>query len=246
LFILIEGKSVIIYYVELHEINKNVFSLYFNRYLFYSEWERPANISRVNLDATGLVVFQKLILGWPNGLAIDYEEDRLYWCDALLDHIQHSKLDGTDVQTVFTSLIRHAFSLVVYEGWCNNKCLKYASARYRMLFMCFFLEWLYITDWRLDAIVKVHKKTGDREKIIEEVEQTNRLYGIKIFSSKAQQIDYRNPCIRAEQDPSAKCQKFCFAVPPANKTVPEGQDYFLAKDLVARCDCPAGEVLING
>jgi low density lipoprotein-related protein 2 len=86
------------------------------RYLFYSEWERPANISRVNLDASGVVVFQKLILGWPNGLAIDYEEDRLYWCDALLDHIQHSKLDGSDVQTVFTSLIRHAFSLVVFDG----------------------------------------------------------------------------------------------------------------------------------
>jgi hypothetical protein len=109
----------------------------------------------------------------------------------------------------------------------------------------FLPEWLYVTDWRLDAIVKVHKKTGDREKIIEEVEQSNRLYGIKIFSSKAQHIDYNNPCILAEQKPNRKCEKFCFAIPPANKTVPEGQDYFSAKDLVAKCDCPAGEIL-NG
>ena len=86
------------------------------RYLFYSEWERPANISRVNLDASNVLVFQKLVLGWPNGLAIDYSQDRLYWCDALLDHIQHSNLDGTDVKKIDTTLIRHAFSLVVHGG----------------------------------------------------------------------------------------------------------------------------------
>ena len=57
-------------------------------YMFFSEWDRPANISRANMDGTNVTVFRNATLGWPNGLAMDYEADRLYWCDALLDHIQ--------------------------------------------------------------------------------------------------------------------------------------------------------------
>jgi low density lipoprotein-related protein 2 len=67
----------------------------------------PANISRAYLDGTHLMVFKNFFLDWPNGLAIDFETDRLYWCDALLDHIQHTKLDGTDVRTISSRLVRH-------------------------------------------------------------------------------------------------------------------------------------------
>lgn len=48
-------------------------------YLFFSEWDRPANISRANSDGSNIIVFKNLLLGWPNGLAIDFEKDRLYW-----------------------------------------------------------------------------------------------------------------------------------------------------------------------
>lgn len=34
-------------------------------------------------------------LGFPNGLAIDYEEEKLYWTDALKDRIEISNLDGS-------------------------------------------------------------------------------------------------------------------------------------------------------
>ena len=33
-------------------------------------------------------------LKWPNGLALDGEEDRLYWTDAGFDHIESSDLQG--------------------------------------------------------------------------------------------------------------------------------------------------------
>ena len=89
---------------------------------------------------------------------MDYEQDRLYWCDALLDHIQHAKLDGSDVKTISSDLIRHPFSLVVYGGD------------------------LFVTDWRLDAIIQMEKTTGANEKIVQKVEESNRLYGIKIYS----------------------------------------------------------------
>ncbi|CAG0879500.1 unnamed protein product [Darwinula stevensoni] len=180
-------------------------------YLFYSEWERPANISRVSLDASNVLVFQKLVLGWPNGLAIDYSQDRLYWCDALLDHIQHSNLDGTDVKKIDTTLIRHAFSLVVHG------------------------DWLYVTDWRLDAIVRMKKDTGEEENVVEKVEGSNRLYGIKIFSSWAQDIHKDHACYHD----NGGCEKFCFPIPKSDtNSSKEG-----SHGLMPKCDCPHGEKL---
>lgn len=125
-------------------------------YLFFSEWDRPANISRAYSDGTGLVVFKNFTLGWPNGLSIDFETDRLYWCDALLDHVQHSNLDGTDIKTVNSRLIRHPFSIVIHR------------------------QFMYITDWRLDAIIRLNKLTGEEEETVIKEPQTNRLYGVKV------------------------------------------------------------------
>lgn len=125
-------------------------------YIFFSEWDRPANISRAQSDGTNLYVFKNMTLGWPNGLAVDFESDRLYWCDALLDHVQHANLDGTDVKTIISRLIRHPFSIAIHKNF------------------------MYMTDWRLDAIIKMHKLTGEQEEILVREPQTNRLYGVKV------------------------------------------------------------------
>lgn len=125
-------------------------------FIFFSEWDRPANISRAYSDGSNLTVFKNLTLGWPNGLSVDFDQDKLYWCDALLDHVQHSNLDGTDVRTVNSRLIRHPFSIVIYK------------------------EFMYITDWRLDAIIKLHKLSGEMEETLVREPQTNRLYGVKV------------------------------------------------------------------
>ena len=44
--------------------------------IFFSEWDRPANISRANMDGKNVQVFRNVLLGWPNGLSMDYDEDR--------------------------------------------------------------------------------------------------------------------------------------------------------------------------
>ena len=86
------------------------------RFVFFSEWDRPANISRAYLDGSNVMVFRDVLLGWPNGLSIDYLTDRIYWCDALLDHVQYADLDGTNVKTIGSSSIRHPFSIVIFMG----------------------------------------------------------------------------------------------------------------------------------
>lgn len=175
-------------------------------YVFYSEWDRPANISRAYLDGSNVMVFRGVLLGWPNGLSIDFQTDRLYWCDALLDHIQHANLDGTDVQTINSPRIKHPFSLVIHG------------------------DWLFVTDWRLDAILKMHKITGADEKIITTVEEGSRLYGIKVYSRDNQKVDSRHPC----QFNNGGCQKLCFPIPSNGSQGP---------DLVVSCGCPYGEQL---
>lgn len=174
-------------------------------FIFFSEWDRPANISRANSDGTGLIVFKNVTLGWPNGLSIDFEADRVYWCDALLDHVQHANLDGTDVKTVNSRLIRHPFSIVIHQ------------------------DFMYITDWRLDAIIRLHKLTGEQEETMVREPQTNRLYGVKVYSEKVQRVDRLQPC----SINNGNCEKMCFAV-PLNDSM---------GGLMVRCGCPYGEKL---
>lgn len=178
-------------------------------YIFFSEWDRPANITRANTDGTGLLVFRNVTLGWPNGLSIDFKEDRVYWCDALLDHVQHANLDGTDIKTVNSRLVRHPFSIVIHN------------------------DWMYITDWRLDAIIRLHKLTGEQEEMMVREPQTNRLYGVKVYSHDVQRIAETQPCHLN----NGGCQKICFAVPIVQNTTDS-----LGR-LQSRCSCPYGERL---
>lgn len=121
----------------------------YDRYIFFSEWDRPANISRAHTDGSNLIVFRNVTLGWPNGLSVDFRADRLYWCDALLDHVQHSNLDGSDVRTISSRLIRHPFSIVIYNGeldctWCVVSCGNVMLTIYGLIVVSFFLEMLGI------------------------------------------------------------------------------------------------------
>ena len=77
-------------------------------------------------------------LGWPNGLAIDLHLDRIWWCDAMFDRIQSSRMDGSDLQTLRAAFITHPFGLAV-------------DARY-----------LYYTDWGQEAILRVEKSNPIR------------------------------------------------------------------------------------
>lgn len=173
-------------------------------FIYFSEWDRPANITRANADGTGLLVFKNVTLGWPNGLSIDFQKDRVYWCDALLDHVQHANLDGSDIKTINSRLIRHPFSIVIHD------------------------EWMYVTDWRLDAIVRMHKLTGEQEEIMVREPQTNRLYGVKVYSRNIQTVEHGHPCANF----NGGCEKFCFAVPKNDS---------LKQELMAKCACPYGE-----
>lgn len=115
----------------------------------------------------------------------------------------------------------------VYEMLLHMQCceLEMVFVHYPLVFS----DWLYVTDWRRDAILRMNKTDGSQEKVVAEVAESNRLYGIRIYSLKAQEIKHGHPC-----HDSNSCQKFCFPIP----TEETGQ-------LQAKCGCPIGEKLAS-
>ena len=58
-------------------------------------------------------------IGWPNGLTIDFDGDRVYWCEARHDRIESAKLDGTDRRLHITDKenLRDPFAITVFGDY---------------------------------------------------------------------------------------------------------------------------------
>lgn len=86
---------------------------------------------------------------WPNGLAIDYQTERLWWVDAKLANIESVNLDGTDRRTIISSpdsTLGHPFSLAVFG------------------------ESIFWTDWSQKVIYQSTKKDPDDKRILKGVD----------------------------------------------------------------------------
>ena len=81
--------------------------------IYWSDWGDDAKIERANLDGSARVVLVNTLLGWPNGLTIDYNERQIYWGDAKLDRIETCRLDGSDRHVVVSSDLPHIFGLTL-------------------------------------------------------------------------------------------------------------------------------------
>ena len=68
------------------------------RQMFFSDWLRDAQqrayIASAFMDGSNITKIKQHQLGWPNGLCIDYDENRLYWTDAYFD--KYSTFDTHD------------------------------------------------------------------------------------------------------------------------------------------------------
>lgn len=58
------------------------------RYMYWTDWGEVPKIERADLDGMERVVMVNTSLGWPNGLALDYDERKIYWGDAKTDKIE--------------------------------------------------------------------------------------------------------------------------------------------------------------
>ena len=106
--------------------------IFFSRYLFYTDWLAPAKIGRANMDGTDLhILINGVDIAWPNGLSIDYQENKLYWTDAKIDRVENMNLDGSN-RTIIVPTTKHSFGLAVddfYIYWTdwNSKNIQRAN-----------------------------------------------------------------------------------------------------------------------
>ena len=106
--------------------------------MYWTDWGEEARIERAGMDGQGRTVLINTDLIWPNGLAIDYTTQMLYWADANLDKIEYSNVDGsgrTVLETGETGLL-HPYALTI-DG-----------------------DLLYWTDWQNSSVFATHKTNG--------------------------------------------------------------------------------------
>ena len=86
----------------------------------------------------------KTSVAWPNGITIDFQEQKLYWVDTKLDKIEIMNLDGSNRRVILANKLTHVFGFTVLG------------------------DRLFWTDSQRRAIESVNKKTGgDRNTIVD-------------------------------------------------------------------------------
>uniref|UniRef100_A0A3P9KCX4 EGF-like domain-containing protein n=1 Tax=Oryzias latipes TaxID=8090 RepID=A0A3P9KCX4_ORYLA len=84
-------------------------------YLYWSDWGDNPHIGRIGMDGTNRSVIVKDKITWPNGLTLDFINDRIYWADAREDYIEFASLDGSSRHTGNNRLCQG----VVFYGFIN-------------------------------------------------------------------------------------------------------------------------------
>lgn len=105
--------------------------------MFWSDWnEKQPKIERASLDGSDRRILINTGLGWPNGVTLDLERSKIYWCDAKIDRIEVANMDGTNRIELTSDNLPHSFGLSLMG------------------------EYIYWTDWQRRSIDRVHKITG--------------------------------------------------------------------------------------
>lgn len=139
--------------------------------MYWSDWGKKPEIARSKMDGSEDISFVSNNIKWPNGLTIDYPNQRLYWVDAKLMTIESILLDGTDRRVVLDGIVKHPYAIAVFE------------------------DKLYWSDWVTHSIQYCDKFTGKNHHTLIK-EKKEYIYGMHIFHSALKQR-YGNPCKNA-------------------------------------------------
>lgn len=145
--------------------------------MFWSDWGSTPMIERANMDGTDRVSIVTQNLLFPNGLAVDQMNSRLYFVDGGIKTLEYVSFDGTGRKTMISTGLLHPFGMDIY----GHK--------------------VYWTDWETQSIDMADKFTGKNRKTI--VSNTSDLMDIRIFHRERKTIT--NPCSISNGDCSHMC-----------------------------------------
>ncbi|XP_031629327.1 low-density lipoprotein receptor-related protein 4 isoform X2 [Contarinia nasturtii] len=99
--------------------------------MFWCDWGSKPQIERSCMDGSERKVLVSAHLQFPNGLAIDYSSDRLYFVDSGSKTMESVKFDGSARRTIIDEGLVHPFGIEIYDQkvyWTDMKTLNVESA----------------------------------------------------------------------------------------------------------------------
>lgn len=110
--------------------------------MYWSDWGFHPKLERAWLDGTRRTVLVNTSIQWPNDLALDYRERKLYWADARLDKIEVCNLNGSGRRVLVDKNLPHIYSLSLVG------------------------KYLYWTDWQGRNIQRIHVDNPQHRDIV--------------------------------------------------------------------------------
>ncbi|UYV70470.1 hypothetical protein LAZ67_7003147 [Cordylochernes scorpioides] len=107
-------------------------------YMYFTDWGRFGNAGRIyrsTLAGNNKTALVDEDLIQPSGLALDYDDQKLYWTDALREKIERANMDGSNREILVTATI-YPFALTVFGNY------------------------IYWTDLQLRGVYRAEKHTG--------------------------------------------------------------------------------------
>lgn len=128
-------------------------------YIYWSDWgDQSPGIERANMDGSNRTIMYKPShkRAWINGIALDSNEEVLYWVDAAEDTVNSIDLVTNDTKMLHKETRAHFFSIDVIG------------------------QYLYLSDWMRRYIMRMPKTGGDLVPF--GVRNYSRIHGIRGYS----------------------------------------------------------------
>ncbi|XP_061191588.1 low-density lipoprotein receptor-related protein 6-like [Saccostrea echinata] len=154
-------RTQLVHKILIHDLqNPRAIVLYSAKgILFWTETLEVSKIGRAFMDGTSKEYIVTISGGFLNGLALDFETDRLYWTDGQRNTIEYSDLDGRNQRVLMTDKDAQLVDIVL-----NG-------------------QFLYYTAWNRQRITKIDKTKGTEVPFMKNHPELGRLDSIDIYSN---------------------------------------------------------------
>ncbi|XP_052872576.1 putative vitellogenin receptor [Anopheles cruzii] len=138
-----------------------------NGSLYYSDWGDKACIAKARMDGSEQTILITDGIHWPNGLTLDWPNERLYWIDAKMKRIESVRFDGRERVVVISDVLKHPFSVTLF----NDR--------------------IYWSDWDTNSVQSCDKFTGKNRRTMV---HDRMIFDVHIYHS-SMQPKTSHPCL---------------------------------------------------
>jgi low density lipoprotein receptor-related protein 5/6 len=83
--------------------------------MFWTDWGEYPKVEKAGMDGKNRKTIVDRDIFWPNGIALDLENERLFWVDAKLHYIVRVDFDGNSRQLLNKGAPLHPFALAYHS-----------------------------------------------------------------------------------------------------------------------------------